>query len=262
MRIALGIEYQGGAYRGWQRQSEAPSVQAHLEAALEKILCHEVHVTCAGRTDAGVNATGQVVHFDTDLERPMQAYDRGLNGKMPHDIAITWAKQMPEDFHARFSAIERRYRYVIYNSPLRPGILHSGITHVYQQDVDAALMHQAAQCLVGKNDFTTFRASMCQAKSPIRTVKQVSVTRQGRYIIVDILANAFLHHMVRNIVGSLLVIGQKEQPVEWMAQLLALKDRKKAATTAKPNGLYLVKVVYTEDFELPNMPLGPLFLAD
>lgn len=259
MRIALGIEYQGGAYRGWQKQADVPSVQKYVEAALENILRHEVHITCAGRTDAGVNATGQVVHFDTDLERPIKAYDRGLNTKMPHDIAITWAKQMPDDFHARFSAIERRYRYIIYNSPLRPGILNTGITHVYQP-LDADLMHQAAQCLVGKNDFTTFRASLCQAKSPVRTVKSVSVHRQGRYLIVDILANAFLHHMVRNIVGSLLVIGQGEQPVEWMAQLLAQKDRKLAATTAKPNGLYLVKVVYAEPFELPEIPTGPLFL--
>ncbi|MFC4699030.1 tRNA pseudouridine(38-40) synthase TruA [Glaciecola siphonariae] len=261
MRIALGIEYQGGAYRGWQRQSHVPSVQHEIELALEKILRHEVEVTCAGRTDAGVNATGQIVHFDTDVERPLKAYHRGMNTLLPHDIAITWAQPVSDDFHARFSAFSRRYRYIIYNNALRPGLLNSGLTHCFQ-DLDAELMHEAAQALVGEHDFTSFRASLCQSKSPFRTVQKVSVERQGRFIVVDIQANAFLHHMVRNIVGSLLLIGQKLEPVDWMAHLLTLKDRTKAAATAKPNGLYLVKVFYPEQFAIPDIPVGPLFLAD
>lgn len=261
MRIALGIEYQGGAYRGWQRQAEVPSVQKHLENALANILRQDVHVTCAGRTDAGVSATGQVVHFDTELDRPIKAYERGLNTLMPHDIAVAWAKHVPDDFHARFSATARRYRYLIYNADLRPGILQSGVTHCYQP-LNADLMHQAAQCLVGEQDFTAFRASHCQAKSPFRKVKSVSVIRRGRYIMVDIQANAFLHHMVRNIVGSLMIIGQELEPVQWMAYLLEQKQRTQAGATAKPNGLYLVKVIYPDAFELPEIPIGPLFIDD
>lgn len=258
MRIALGVEYQGGAYRGWQRQKNASSVQAHVEDALAKILCHEVKVTCAGRTDAGVSATGQVIHFDTDLHRPEKAYTRGVNTLMPKDIAVTWAMPISDDFHARFSATERRYRYVIYNAEYRPGILESGLTHVYQP-LDVTLMHEAAQAIVGKHDFTTFRATHCQANSPIRDIKAISVLQKGPYILLDIRANAFLHHMVRNIMGSLLVIGQKLEPVSWMEHLLALKDRTQAAAKAKPNGLYLVKVIYPEHFGLPNLPPGPLF---
>lgn len=261
MRIALGIEYQGAAYRGWQRQSSAPTVEMHIEQCLEKIVRHEVKTTCAGRTDAQVSATGQVVHFDTEVERPMKAYHRGMNTLLPHDIAITWVKPVADDFHARFSAVARRYRYVIFNDALRPGIFHSGLTHCYNP-LDAQRMHEAAQCLVGKHDFTTFRASLCQSKSPVRTVEHISVTRQGRYIIVDIKANAFLHHMVRNLVGSLMLIGEGLQPLDWIQHLLDIKDRTKAAATAKPNGLYLVKVFYPDSFELPQIPLGPLFLED
>lgn len=260
MRIALGVEYQGGAYKGWQRQAEVPSVQKHVEDALANILQHEVKITCAGRTDAGVSATGQVVHFDTAAVRPLKAYERGVNTLMPPDIAITWAKPTSDDFHARFSAVARRYRYLIYNAPLRPGILQSGLTHCYQP-LDAELMHLAAQCVVGEHDFTSFRASLCQAKSPVRTVKNISVVRQGRYVIVDIQANAFLHHMVRNIVGSLMIIGQRLEPIEWMAHILQQRDRKQAGAMAKPNGLYLVKVIYPDVFELPEIPIGPMFLG-
>jgi tRNA pseudouridine38-40 synthase len=261
MRIALGIEYQGGAYRGWQRQSDVPSIQKNVEAALENMLRHKVEITCAGRTDAGVSATGQVIHFDTEVERPLKAYERGMNTLMPHDIAVTWAKPVPDTFHARFSAYSRRYRYIIYNAPLRPGILNSGLTHCYQP-LDEGLMHDAAQCLVGEHDFTSFRASLCQSKSPVRRVKDISVVRYGRHIIVDIQANAFLHHMVRNIVGSLMLVGQALEPSAWITQLLNMKDRTKAAATAKPNGLYLVKVLYPDEFDIPELPIGPLFLSD
>ncbi|MBT1452091.1 tRNA pseudouridine(38-40) synthase TruA [Glaciecola sp. XM2] len=261
MRIALGIEYQGNQYKGWQRQRNAPSVQQHIETSLENILQHPVSVTCAGRTDAGVHATGQVVHFDTEVTRPDKAYTRGMNTLLPNDIAVTWCQSMEDDFHARFSAFSRRYRYVIYNAALRPGVLQPGMTHIYQP-LDAQLMHEGAQYLLGEHDFTTFRASYCQSNSPIRTVESVSVYRNGRYVIVDIRANAFLHHMVRNIVGSLLLVGQKEHPPQWMADLLSAHDRTLAAATAKPNGLYLTKVYYPERFDLPAIPLGPLFLED
>nr|WP_136251928.1 tRNA pseudouridine(38-40) synthase TruA [Ningiella ruwaisensis] len=261
MRIALGIEYFGHAYKGWQRQEHVSSVQAKVEDALAQILQEKVEVVCAGRTDAGVHATGQIIHFDTTLSRPLKAYTRGMNTLLPDDIAVTWAQEVSEDFHARFSAHARRYRYVIYNDALRPGIMQKGLTHVYQP-LNEQLMHEGAQHLVGEHDFSAFRASLCQSKTPFRNVQRVSVYRKGRYIVVDIQANAFLHHMVRNIVGSLLIVGQNEQSPSWMADLLAAKDRTKAAATAKPNGLYLVKVHYPDTFSLPDMPIGPLFLPD
>ncbi|MGQ8365616.1 tRNA pseudouridine(38-40) synthase TruA [Glaciecola sp. 1036] len=259
MRLALGLEYQGNAYKGWQRQSHVPSVQAHIENCLSQILCHDVEVACAGRTDAGVHATNQIVHFDTQAERPDKAFTLGMNALLPQDIAINWVKQVSEDFHARFSATARRYRYIMFNSKTRPGIFTPGVTHVHKS-LNAELMHQAAQCLVGEHDFTSFRASLCQSKSPFRDVKEVSVTRTGPYVVLEICANAFLHHMVRNIVGSLIEIGAQEQPVDWMQTLLDAKDRTLAAATAKPNGLYLVDVTYPEHFELPNSEMGPLFL--
>lgn len=260
-RIALGIEYDGSAHFGWQRQREVPSVQEYLEKALSVVANTPVEVQCAGRTDAGVHATGQVVHFDCDAHRPERAWTMGVNANLPDSIAVTWCKHVDDDFHARFSATHRRYRYVIYNAPLRPALLHAGVTHVYRE-LDADRMHEAAQALVGEQDFTSFRASLCQSKTPFRNVTNVTVTRLGRYVILDISANAFLHHMVRNITGSLIEIGAGDQPVEWIAELLQLKDRSAAAATAKPNGLYLVHVTYPPAFELPSIPLGPLFLPE
>lgn len=260
-RVALGIEYTGTQYRGWQRQLQAKSVQQEVETALSKLLLEDVHITCAGRTDAAVHATAQVVHFDTTVERPMKAYTRGMNTNMPHDIAVTWAKFVPDDFHARYSAFARRYRYIIYNNDLRSGVHSNGVTHVYEP-LNEALMHQSAQCLVGLQDYSTFRASHCQSKSPQRTIEYIKVYRIEKYVIVDVKANAFLHHMVRNIVGSLVKVGSGEKPVSWIAELLALKDRTKAAATAKPNGLYLVKVDYPEKFDLPQIDIGPLFLPN
>lgn len=178
---------------------------------------------------------------------------------MPDAIAVTWVKHVPDDFHARFSATARRYRYVIYNERLRPGILNHGLSH-YHSPLDADKMHQAAQCLLGENDFSSFRAAQCQSNSPNRFVHHVNVTRTGSFVVIDIKANAFVHHMVRNIAGSLIIIGKGEQPVEWMAEVLALKDRTQAAETAKPHGLYLIDVDYPEEFGLPKSKLGPLFL--
>ena len=255
------IAYDGASVHGWQRQKDVPSVQEYLEKALSVIANKPISVFCAGRTDAGVHATGQVVHFDCDVERPERAWTLGVNANMPETVSVVWAKPVVEDFHARFSATYRRYRYVIHNARLRPAIFHYGVTHVHHQ-LDESRMHEAAQALVGKHDFTTFRASLCQSKSPVRTVSSVEVSRHGRYIVIDIQANAFLHHMVRNITGSLVKIGLNEAPIDWIAHLLTLKDRKKAATTALPNGLYLVDVGYPDTFDIPKPPLGPLFLPE
>ncbi|MGK0409084.1 MAG: tRNA pseudouridine38-40 synthase [Shewanella psychromarinicola] len=261
MRVALGIEYDGSVFCGWQRQLDVDSVQAQLEKALSYVANEPIKVLCAGRTDTGVHATGQVVHFDTNVQRPMTAWTLGVNANLPDSIAVRWMKEVDDSFHARYSATARRYRYVIYNHQLRPGILASGVSH-YHGDIDETLMHQAAQLLVGKHDFTSFRALHCQAKTPCRDVHQVNVTRQGMYVLVDIQANAFLHHMVRNIVGSLLQIGLGNQSIEWITELLALKNRTQAAATAKPNGLYLVDVTYPEQHQLPRLALGPLFMLD
>lgn len=259
MRIALGIEYDGAAYYGWQRQKEVISVQEELEKALSIIANHPVTVNCAGRTDAGVHGTGQVVHFDTDATRKDVAWTLGVNANLPDDIAVRWVKHVDDSFHARFSATARRYRYIIYNGSFRPGILRAGLSH-YHMPLDAKLMQQAGQYLIGEQDFTSFRALHCQANSPVRSIEYLTVTRRNDFIIIDIKANAFLHHMVRNIAGSLIEVGRGKQPVNWLETLLTYQDRSKAAATAKPGGLYLVEVDYPEEFALPRPECGPLFL--
>jgi len=260
-KLALGIEYDGSRYYGWQRQQEVRSVQEKLEKALSKVANHPVSVFCAGRTDAGVHGTGQVVHFETTSQRADGAWTLGVNANLPEDIAVRWVKAVPDEFHARFSATARRYRYLIYNQRLRPAILGRGVTHFYHP-LDAEKMHRAGQYLLGENDFTSFRAVQCQSRTPWRNVMHLNVTRQGAFVIVDIKANAFVHHMVRNIVGSLMEIGCGNQPEEWMATLLAAKDRTLAAATARAEGLYLVAVDYPSHFALPEPPMGPLFLVD
>jgi len=259
MRIALCVEYDGASYSGWQRQSHVIGVQECVENAIEKVALSPHHITCAGRTDAGVHATYQVVHFDTDVHRPIKAWTRGLNSNLPDTVSVRWAKQMDDDFHARFSATARRYRYIIYNDELRPGILKGGVSHVYYP-LNAELMNTAAQYLKGKHDFSSFRAANCQAKTAIRTVRSIDLYRKGKYIIMDVEANAFLHHMVRNFIGTLMVVGRELQKPEWVQEVLELKNRKKAGMTAKPNGLYLIDVEYPDQFELPKSDLGPLFL--
>lgn len=261
MKIALGIEYDGSRYFGWQRQQNVDSVQQCLEEALSKIANSPCEVFCAGRTDAGVHGTGQVIHFETDKIRPMQSWCFGTNANLPDDIAVKWAMEVSDDFHARFSATARRYRYVIFNQRLRSAILPKGISHYYH-DLDVEKMHKAGQFLLGENDFSSFRAAQCQSHTPWRNVHHLNVYRQGQYVIVDIKANAFVHHMVRNIVGSLIEVGQSKQPAEWIKWLLEQKDRTLAAPTAKAEGLYLVSVDYPEQFNIPKMPLGPLFLTD
>ncbi|MBY6106690.1 tRNA pseudouridine(38-40) synthase TruA [Ferrimonas balearica] len=261
MRIALGIEYDGHGYFGWQRQREVVGVQERLEAAIAKVANHPVEVACAGRTDAGVHATGQVVHFDAQFDRRPAAWTLGLNANLPDGIAVRWAKPVSDDFHARFSATARRYRYIIFNNRLRPGILRHGVSH-YHHPLDEALMHQAGQQLLGENDFSAFRAIQCQSRTPWRNIHHLRVTRQGQYVIIDIKANAFVHHMVRNIAGSLMEVGMGNRPVEWIAELLEGKDRNLAAATAKAEGLYLVEVDYPAEFGLPRAEPGPLFLPD
>ncbi len=257
-RVALGVEYLGSNYSGWQRQSHVDSVQKRIEIALEKILRHKANITCAGRTDAGVNATGQVVHLDTLVSRPMKAFTRGINTNLPHDIAIRWAKPVDADFDARYSASARTYRYIIHNQPLRPAILNAGLTHVYYP-LNSEDMNIAAQALVGEHDFTSFRASHCQSNTPFRNVMNISVNRHGHYVVLEITANAFLHHMVRNIMGALIDVGTGEYSPDYIEMLLNLKDRTKASATAKPFGLYLVGVDYPKRFELPEVTKGPLF---
>lgn len=260
-KVALGIEYQGSNYYGWQRQREVRSVQSCLELALSKVANHPVEVFCAGRTDAGVHATGQVLHFETTAQRADAAWTLGVNAHLPADISVRWAKSVDLAFHARFSATARRYRYIICNQRLRPAILGNGMTHYYHP-LQAELMQLAAQSLLGEQDFTSFRAMQCQSRSPWREVHHVSVWRQAQYIVVDIKANAFVHHMVRNIVGSLLEVGAGNRPVTWIAELLAAKDRTLAAATARPEGLYLVAVDYPANFALPSAEIGPLFLTE
>lgn len=261
MRIAVGLEYDGSRYYGWQKQREVVGVQQRVEEALAKVADHPVEVTCAGRTDAGVHATAQVVHFDTPNDRRGAAWTLGVNAHLPADIAVRWAQPVAEDFSARFSAVARRYRYIIANTALRPGIHGHGVSH-YHKPLDVAAMQAAAPALLGEHDFSAFRAAQCQSHSPFRCVHHLQVKRHGDFVVVDIGANAFLHHMVRNIVGSLLVIGQHQAPVTWLAELLASKDRTQAAATAKPGGLYLVGVTYPEQWQLPTPVTGPLWLGD
>lgn len=261
MRIALGIEYDGTGFFGWQRQREVNSIQGELEKALSQVANESVEIFCAGRTDAGVHGTGQVIHFDTSAVRDMRGWIMGANSNLPTGIAVRWAKPVSDEFHARFSATARRYRYVIYNRKYRPAILGRGLSH-YHQDLDVNLMQQAAPLLLGEHDFSSFRAIQCQSNTPFRNLMHLQIERYQDFIVIDIKANAFLHHMVRNITGSLLEIGMKKRPPQWLGELLAAKDRTLAAATAKAEGLYLVAVDYPAQFEIPVTPMGPLFLPD
>jgi len=261
-RIALGIEYDGSCFNGWQAQKSptAVTVQETLEKVLSEVADHQVYLICAGRTDAGVHATAQVVHFDSLNFRLDRAWTRGANSMLPSTIAIRWSKEVSNEFHARFSATARKYRYVIYNKPVKPAILSNLVTHHFRK-LDVNLMHQAAQQLLGKNDFTSFRGAGCQANTPIRNIVSLSVTRLRDFVIIEVEANAFLLHMVRNIVGVLFEIGEGIKPPDWAGEVLAYKDRKLAGVTALPDGLYLVNVSYPEEFDLPCSEPGPAFLV-
>ena len=250
MRVALGIEYDGTDFFGWQRLAHGPSVQAEVEAALAFVADHAVAVTCAGRTDAGVHARCQVVHFDTQAMRDPRAWVLGITSRLPRAVAVLWAQAMPDDFHARFSARARRYRYAILNRPVRAA-LDARFLAWERVPLDAEAMHAAAQALVGEQDFSSFRAVSCQARHARRNVTAVAVRRDGDIVTVEIEANAFLHHMVRNIVGSLLEVGRGERSCEWIAELLAARDRNVAGVTAMPQGLTFIGPRYPSEWGLP-----------
>lgn len=259
MKLALGIEYDGSAYYGWQRQQKLPSIQAYVEYALSTVADEPITVFCAGRTDAGVHATGQVVHFETNSNRSDTAWTLGVNANLPKDIAVRWVASVNNDFHARFDATARRYRYMIYNHQLRPALFANGLTY-YHQSLDVQKMERAGQCLIGENDFTSFCSLQCQPSSPWRNLYHLLITRHSQYITVDIKANSFVYHMVRNIVGSLIEVGCGKRSESWIAELLTKRDRTLAAATAPAKGLYLVAIDYPSQFILPSLPLGPFFL--
>ena len=251
MRIALGVEYDGSAFHGWQIQPGGGTVQDALQAALQQIAGLEVKVVCAGRTDAGVHAMGQVVHFDTQVGRPLTAWVRGVNAFLPTSVAVRWAQAVPDDFHARFSAHGRRYRYILINRAQRLGVWHGRAAWVHHP-LDDEAMQLAASFLLGKHDFSAFRAAQCQAHSPIRTLRRADVRRSGEMLVFDFEADAFLHHMVRNLVGSLVYVGQGKHTPQWTRELLLARDRRLAAPTFAAAGLYLVGVDYAPDWGLPD----------
>ncbi|MBW3568457.1 MAG: tRNA pseudouridine(38-40) synthase TruA [Proteobacteria bacterium] len=254
VRIAAGVEYDGSAFAGWQSQPHAPSVQDAVEAALSRVANHAVKVVCAGRTDAGVHAFGQVVHFDTDATRSQRSWVLGANSTLPASVNINWTRDVDEQFHARFGAVARTYRYVILNRWVRSAVHASRATWVHET-LDAQVMHRAAQLLRGEHDFSSFRALACQAKSPVRTVERIDVRRENEWVILEITANAFLHHMVRNIAGVLIAVGKGERPEAWVQEVLDHKDRELGGVTAPPHGLYFIGPRYPERFDLPDKQL-------
>jgi len=254
-RIALGVSYSGSGYEGWQSQLSGNTVQDQLELALGKFTAQPVRTLCAGRTDAGVHALMQVVHFDTPVQREIQSWVRGLNALLPHDIAVQWAREVPAEFHCRGSAIARRYAYVVLESPVRPSVEKGRVGWVFRP-LDPAAMQQAASVLVGEHDFSSFRAAQCQAKSPVKTMRRIDISHRGesgaRYWRFEFEANAFLHHMIRNIMGCLLAVGQGAQTPAWVGEVLAARNRDAAAPTFSPDGLYFLGPVYEPHHGLPS----------
>ena len=257
MRIALGVEYDGSPFCGWQSQADGQTVQDTLQYALCKIAGDQpagekVSVIAAGRTDTGVHALEQVIHFDTQAERPLSAWVRGVNALLPDSIAVRWAHPVPDEFHARFSAHGRSYRYLLLNRSVRPAI-QAGKVGWFHAPLDVTVMQTAAQCLLGEHDFSAFRASQCQAKSPVKHLYQLDIRRQGEMLIFDVSANAFLHHMVRNMVGCLVYVGKGKYPPAWLGEVLAGRERSFAAPTFAPDGLYLRSIQYEAKWGLPQM---------
>jgi tRNA pseudouridine38-40 synthase len=253
VRYAIGVEYDGTAYNGWQRQRSGTGVQERVEEGLARVADQAVEVTCAGRTDTGVHASGQVAHFDTGAERSLRGWMLGANSNLPDDISVTWVKPVADDFHARYSALSRSYRYVILNRLVRSA-LHRHRAWWLHQPLDADCMHEAAQALVGEHDFSAFRAAGCQAAHALREITAISVRRQHDWVILEVTANAFLQHMVRNITGTLAAIGAGEAPVDWAQSVLAGRDRRLGGVAAPPHGLTLVDVRYPPEFQLPANP--------
>ena len=250
-RVALGVEYDGSRFVGWQSQKDGRSVQAAVEETLSSVANHRVSVVCAGRTDAGVHAWGQVIHFDAQVERSPRSWALGANSQLPKDVSINWAMPVSLDFHARFSAVSRSYRYLIIQRPTRSALERHRACWTYKS-LDLDQMQAAAQYLVGKHDFSAFRASACQAKSPKRQVSDLTISRGSHGFVIDIKANAFLQHMVRNIAGMLMKVGCGERSPEWCKEVLESRDRRKGAITAPAGGLYLVNVGYPAPFEIPQ----------
>ena len=253
MRIALGITYSGSAYQGWQSQLSGNTVQDKLEGALGKFAAQPIRVNCAGRTDAGVHGLMQVIHFDTLLQRETASWVRGTNAFLPRDIAVQWAQVVPGDFHSRGSAIARRYAYVVLESAVRPSVEAGRVGWVYRS-LDGQAMRQAALHLLGEHDFSSFRAAQCQAKSPIKTIQKIDIAQRpgSSYWRFEFEANAFLHHMIRNIMGCLVAIGQGSHPPEWLLDVLSARSRDAAAPTFSPDGLYFLGPVYEKHFGLPD----------
>jgi tRNA pseudouridine38-40 synthase len=254
MRIALGLEYDGSQFLGWQSQAQKNTVQDVLQAALGRVADEHIVVVAAGRTDSGVHALEQVVHFDTNVVRPLSAWVRGVNAHLPKSIAVLWAHLVPDEFHARFSAQARSYRYLLINRPVRSAVQY-GKVGWFHAPLDIAQMREATHYLLGEHDFSSFRASECQAKSPIKSLLKLDIARQGEMIVFELTACAFLHHMVRNIVGSLVYVGKGKHPPEWLKEVLESRNRKYAAPTFSPDGLYLCGVTYDPKWQLPQSSL-------
>jgi len=253
MRFALGVEYDGAGFFGWQRQSHAPSVQLSIEKAIEVVANHPVTVICAGRTDTGVHARGQVVHFDSPSVRSQRQWILGINSNLPDPVRVMWIREVDDSFHARFGALSRSYQYTILNRWVRPAI---GVNFYgwCRTELDTELMHQAAQIMHGRHDFSAFRSTGCSAQHAIREVTEINVSRQAEFVKIDITANAFLYHMVRNIVGSLIPVGKGEKSIEWFAGVFEGRDRKLAGVTAEPQGLCFMNVRYDPKYQLPHNP--------
>ncbi|MBT9507214.1 tRNA pseudouridine(38-40) synthase TruA [Rhodoferax sp.] len=251
MRLALGISYNGQAYQGWQSQLSGQTVQDRLEAALGKFTAHKVSTLCAGRTDAGVHGLMQVVHFDTPLERTLSSWVRGPNSFLPRDIAVEWAQSVPDEFHCRASALSRRYAYILLESAVRPSIDAGRVGWAFRP-LDMDQIQQAAAHLLGEHDFTSFRASACQALSPVKTLQRIEISRRGAYWRFEFEASAFLHHMIRNIMGCLIAVGQGKQPPDWIKDVLLARNRDAAAPTFSPDGLYFLGPRYASHWGLPD----------
>jgi tRNA pseudouridine38-40 synthase len=255
MRIALGLEYEGSGFCGWQSQAGGGAVQDAVEQALSAIADQTIRVVCAGRTDAGVHALGQVVHFDTDAIRPGTAWVRGANTHLPASVAVRWARPVSSAFHARFSAVGRRYRYLLLNRGERPGLMARRVGW-FHRPLDTVAMSAAAGMLVGEHDFSAFRSAECQAKSPVKTLHRVDIGRHGELVVFDFEASAFLHHMVRNLVGALIYVGKGAHPPEWLGEILAGRNRARSAPTFEACGLYFAGVDYDPVWQLPKVSAG------
>jgi tRNA pseudouridine38-40 synthase len=260
VRIALGLEYEGSGFCGWQTQPSGCAIQDYLQAAIARVCGHPVSVTCAGRTDAGVHALIQVAHFDTQAKRPLSAWVRGVNTWLPERIAVLWARAVAENFHARNCAAERRYLYLLLNRPVRPALGQARVGWLHQP-LDIGAMREAAVLLIGEHDFSAFRSAQCQARSPVRCLYEIDIRRHGELVVVELAANAFLHHMARNIIGSLIFVGIGKHQPEWLKQVLDGRDRTRAAPTFAAAGLYLAGIKYDPKWGLPDCGRMPLLIG-